>query len=99
MKYSECYANIGTKSVGWGNSPAVQWLGRCAFTTQGMGSILDWGTKILQALWQGQIKQKHGLTLGFPGGPDDKESAYNAGDPGSVSGSGRSPGEGNGNPL
>ena len=36
---------------------------------------------------------------GFPGGLDDKESAYNAGDPGSVPGSGRSPGEGNGNPL
>ena len=28
-----------------------------------------------------------------------KESAYNAGDVGSVSGSGRSPGEGNSNPL
>ena len=28
-----------------------------------------------------------------------KESAYNAGDPGSISGSGRSPGEGNGKPL
>ena len=27
------------------------------------------------------------------------ESAYNAGDPGSIPGSGRSPGEGNGNPL
>ena len=28
-----------------------------------------------------------------------KASAYNAGDPGSIPGSGRSPGEGNGNPL
>ena len=28
-----------------------------------------------------------------------KVSAYNAGDPGSTPGSGRSPGEGNGNPL
>ena len=28
-----------------------------------------------------------------------KVSAYNAGDPGSVPGTGRSPGEGNGNPL
>ena len=28
-----------------------------------------------------------------------KESAYNAGDPGSIPGSVRSPGEGNGNPL
>ena len=27
------------------------------------------------------------------------ESAYNIGDPGLISGSGRSPGEGNGNPL
>ena len=38
----------------------------------------------------------------FPGGSDGKASAYNAyhvGDPGSVLGSERSPGEGNGNPL
>ena len=35
----------------------------------------------------------------FPGGSDGKGSAYNAGDPGSIPGSGRSPGEGNGNPL
>ena len=36
---------------------------------------------------------------GFPGGSDGKESACNAGDPGSIPGLGRSPGEGNGNPL
>ena len=36
---------------------------------------------------------------GFPGGSDGKESACNAEDPCSVSGSGRSPGEGNGDPL
>ena len=35
----------------------------------------------------------------FPGGSVSKESTCNAGDPGSVPGSGRSPGEGNGNPL
>ena len=35
----------------------------------------------------------------FSGGSDGKESAYNAGDPGSIAGSGRSPGEGNGNSL
>ena len=35
----------------------------------------------------------------FPGGSDGKASAYNAGDPGSTPGSGRSLGEGNGNPL
>ena len=37
--------------------------------------------------------------LNFPGGSDGKASAYNAGDPGSIPGSGISPGEGNGNPL
>ena len=35
----------------------------------------------------------------FPGGSDGKASAYSAGDPGLIPGSGRSPGEGNGNPL
>ena len=33
------------------------------------------------------------------GGSESKESARNAGDPGSIPGLGRSPGEGNGNPL
>ena len=37
--------------------------------------------------------------MDFPGGSDGKVSAYSAGDPGSVPGSGRSPGEGNDNPL
>ena len=35
----------------------------------------------------------------FPGGSDGKASAYNEGDSGSIPGSGRSLGEGNGNPL
>ena len=37
--------------------------------------------------------------MAFPGGSDGKASVYNAGDPGSIPGLGRSPGEGNGNPL
>ena len=37
--------------------------------------------------------------MGFPGGSDGKTSAYNVGDPGSVPGLGRCPGEGNGSPL
>ena len=37
--------------------------------------------------------------LGFPGGSDGKVSACNTGDLGSIRGLGRSPGEGNGNPL
>ena len=36
---------------------------------------------------------------GFPSDSDSKESASNAGDPGSIPGLARSPGEGNGNPL
>ena len=37
--------------------------------------------------------------MGFLGGSDSKESACNAGNLGSIPGLGRSPGEGNGNPL
>ena len=37
--------------------------------------------------------------VGFPGGSDGKESACNVRDLNSIPGSGRSPGEGNGNPL
>ena len=39
------------------------------------------------------------VCLGFPGGSAGKESACNTGDPGSIPGLGRSPGDGNGYPL
>ena len=39
------------------------------------------------------------MSRGLPGSTDGKESACNLGDPGLMPGSGRSPGEGNGNPL
>ena len=39
------------------------------------------------------------MNMGFPGGSDGKESACNVGDPSSIPGSERSPGEGNGNLL
>ena len=39
------------------------------------------------------------LKRGFPDGSEVKASAHNAGDPGLIPGSGRSPREGNGNPL
>ena len=39
------------------------------------------------------------LYSSFPNGSDSTESACNAGDPGSIPGLGRSPGEGNGYPL
>ena len=40
----------------------------------------------------------HGI-IDFTGGSDGKASAYTAGDLSSIPGSGRSSGEGNGNPL
>ena len=47
-----------------------------------------------------ELKFKTGhLTLGFPGGLDNKESACNVGNLGSSPGSGRSPAGGHGNPL
>ena len=39
------------------------------------------------------------MFTGFPGGSDGKESACNAGGPGSIPGLGRSSGKGNGNTL
>ena len=39
------------------------------------------------------------LRIGLPGDSDSKESVHNTGDPRWIPGSGRSPGEGNGNPL
>ena len=39
------------------------------------------------------------LGMGFPGGSDGKASVHNMEDLGSIPGLGRSPGEGNGNPL
>ena len=42
---------------------------------------------------------EYSVDMGFPGGSEGKASAWNAGDLGSIPGLGRSPGEGNGNPL
>ena len=42
---------------------------------------------------------RYGWYQDFPCGSDGKESAYNAGDWGLIPELGRSPGEGNGNPL
>ena len=44
-------------------------------------------------------RHQSGEESGFPGASDGKESACNAGDPGSIPGAGRSSGEGNGYPL
>ena len=46
-----------------------------------------------------QLSASLGISRGFPGGSDGEESACNAGDPGSMPGSGRSPGERHGYSL
>ena len=43
----------------WGNSLAVQSFGLHTSTAGGTGSIPVWGTKILQASWHGQKKNKN----------------------------------------
>ena len=48
---------------------------------------------------KGHIKILVLTFLDFPGGSDSKEPACNAGDPGSIPGTRRSPGESNGNQL
>ena len=48
---------------------------------------------------EGKIIGIINLKLDFPGGSEYKASVYNGGDPGSIPGSGKSPGEGNVNPL
>ena len=52
----------------------------------------------LESRFQGEISITSGMQ-GFPGGSEVKASAWNSGDPGLIPGSGRSLGEGNGNPL
>ena len=49
----------------------------------------------------GRASKREGIyaCVGFPGGSVVKNPSANAGDTGSIPGLGRSPGEGNGNPL
>ena len=50
-------------------------------------------------MWICLVLRGGGADMSFPGSSDSKESACNAEDPGSIPWLGRSPGEGNGNPL
>ena len=81
-------------SFSFSNSPSSDYSGL-------ISSRIDWLDFLLV---QGTLKsllQQHNskASMGLPGGSDSKESACNTGDSGSVPGLGRSPGEGNGNPL
>ena len=70
----------------WKNRCVI--LGWWVYSLEGSVSSMSWERR-LWGLWR----------WFFPGGSDGKVSVYDAGDPGSIPGSGRSPGEGNGSPL
>ena len=57
------------QETGLGNSLAVQWLGLRASTAGGTGLMPGWGTKILDAMLQGQKKKRKRVypTDDFPG--------------------------------
>ena len=63
----------------------------------------DWQARVYGTAVHGVTKSWTRLSDchfgGFPGGLDGKQSDCNAEDSGSIPGSGRCPGEGNGNPL
>ena len=54
-----------SKELSFRNSVVVQWLGPCASTAGGMGSIPGQGTKIPQAAWCGQRKKKRRKEISF----------------------------------
>ena len=66
---------------------STQWLETERVGKQSMSLLLQNENKFFLSIY------------GFSGSLDGNASAYNAGDPGSIPGWGRSPGEGNGNPL
>ena len=64
----------------------------------------NWMKHKLESWMQGEISVTSDMQMtppfwGSPGSSDRKASAYNTRDPGLIPGSGRSPGEGNSNPL
>ena len=85
LQISQPTCGLGTRySLLWSHS-GVKWLGRRNYNQRDSFSR--------------KVKDSAGLQMAFPGASDGKESARNAEDPGSIPGSGRSPGGGNGNPL
>ena len=66
-------------------------------TVETVSDFIFWGSKITADGDCSHEIKRH--SLGFPGGSEVKASASDAGDPGLIPGSGRSPGEGHGNPT
>ena len=71
------------------SSPCHGWEGMYASTQRPQSSLYS----------DESTQNSRAVLLSFPGGSEVKASAWNAGDLGLIPGSGRSSGEGNGNPL
>ena len=107
LPVSQLFAS-GGQSIGASTSPSVpptNMQGSFPLVWTGLISMLS---KELSRVFSNTTVQKHQFFgaqpslwffVDFPGGSDGKASAYNAGDPGSIPGLGRSSGEGHGNPL
>ena len=88
---STCIENWGYVAVMWPKHTlplSLPCLNHDLSMVQGLRHNFEWILGLILWLW-----------TNFPGGSDSKESTCNAGDLGSIHGSGRSPGEGNGYPL
>ena len=78
------------------NNASVSFPSELIFGTEQTGKM-TWGDTGLHP--KEALSLSAYLRPDFPRGSDGKASVYNAGDPVSIPGSGRSPGEGNGSPL
>ena len=91
--------NLGS-IPGSGRSPRRKWQPTPVFVpgeSHGWRSLVGYSPQGRKE--SDTTERLHFTSLHFPGGSEVKESACNAGDPGSIPGLKRSPGEGNGNPF
>ena len=72
---------------------------RSLFISKANHSISQLSKSMPEPVMLKKLKLNGSMKTYFPGGSEVKASARNMGDSGSILGSGRSPGEGNGNPL
>ena len=88
---------MGGKAAMWHNTEARLYKWRPLELCKPTAVTLN--LRLTGWMWPRRILVGMRCLEGFPGGSDGKESACNVGDSGSIPGSGRCPGEGNGNPL
>ena len=79
---------------------SLGWAGWISLQSRGLSRVFSNTTVQKHQFFSAQLSLWSNWHIhDFPSGSDGKVSVYNAGDPGSIPGLGRSPGEGNGNPL